>query len=402
MIHYSNITENNHDEIMKTMKAEFARRLRKVRIKNHHTQSQLSDMIGGRTEQTARNWEKGWEEGTGKNKLPSIEQLFDIAALYKIRPSYLLAEADIDGNIEDISVLLPEEKKSSGDNVTLKKSRDVVEKEKMIRQPVDENMIEGNVSDDSIPEEVESSEDPYKAIPLEKKVVTQLTGLTDEAYQKMITLFNIAKEGVPSERYYEENTYLLMFLNYLIENCDSISHSLRNYCIYNSKMDELKSDPDYEKLRLIFNQNTSALLTVVTSSDAQRTLLIKSVENLKEQKVYSFLSDMNEDSINKLIDKMLYYKDILYRLLFTDETEISHFMLHEEISRIISEFATSAADGYAEYCSYAREKAILCGDIDIRNRNISNAIVSGTGIPLSEDTIKKAKERVMKNFQKKI
>ena len=75
MIHYSNITENNHDEIMKTMKAEFARRLRKVRIKNHHTQSQLSDMIGGRTEQTARNWEKGWEEGTGKNTVRQYSAL---------------------------------------------------------------------------------------------------------------------------------------------------------------------------------------------------------------------------------------------------------------------------------------------------------------------------------------
>lgn len=76
-----------------TMKASIAARLHKERENAKLSLDALSEKTGY-SKPTVQSWEKGWKDGSGKNHIPSLEQLLDLAALYNCTPEYLLCEYD--------------------------------------------------------------------------------------------------------------------------------------------------------------------------------------------------------------------------------------------------------------------------------------------------------------------
>lgn len=76
-----------------TMKANIAARLHKERENAKLSLDALSEKTGY-SKPTVQSWEKGWKDGSGKNHIPSLEQLLDLAALYNCTPEYLLCEYD--------------------------------------------------------------------------------------------------------------------------------------------------------------------------------------------------------------------------------------------------------------------------------------------------------------------
>lgn len=77
----------------KTIKANIAARLHKERENAKLSLDTLSDRTGY-SKPTVQSWEKGWKDGSGKNHIPSMDQLIDLAALYNCTPEYLLCEYD--------------------------------------------------------------------------------------------------------------------------------------------------------------------------------------------------------------------------------------------------------------------------------------------------------------------
>lgn len=77
----------------KTIKASIAARLHKERENAKLSLDALSEKTGY-SKPTVQSWEKGWKDGSGKNHIPSLEQLLDLAALYNCTPEYLLCEYD--------------------------------------------------------------------------------------------------------------------------------------------------------------------------------------------------------------------------------------------------------------------------------------------------------------------
>lgn len=76
-----------------TIKAKIAARLHKERDDAGLSLDALSEKTGY-SKPTVQSWEKGWKDGSGKNHIPSLEQLLDLAALYNCTPEYLLCEYD--------------------------------------------------------------------------------------------------------------------------------------------------------------------------------------------------------------------------------------------------------------------------------------------------------------------
>lgn len=77
----------------KTIKANIAARIHKERKDAKLSLDALSERTGY-SKPTVQSWEKGWKDGSGKNHIPSMDQLIDLAALYNCTPEYLLCEYD--------------------------------------------------------------------------------------------------------------------------------------------------------------------------------------------------------------------------------------------------------------------------------------------------------------------
>ena len=99
MLNYS------YEEIeSKTIKANIAARLHREREKANLSLDALAEKTGY-SKPTVQSWEKGWRDGSGKNHIPSMDQLIDLAALYNCTPEYLLCEYDFKTKeITDISL----------------------------------------------------------------------------------------------------------------------------------------------------------------------------------------------------------------------------------------------------------------------------------------------------------
>lgn len=70
-------------------KAKIAKRLHDERKAHGYTLDKLITESGF-SKPTVQSWEKGWEEQTGKNKLPSLQQLYILSNLYQCSFEYLL------------------------------------------------------------------------------------------------------------------------------------------------------------------------------------------------------------------------------------------------------------------------------------------------------------------------
>ena len=95
----------------KEMHVQIAQRLHTERVNAGFSLDALADKTGY-TKPTVQSWEKGWKDMSGKNKIPTLEQLLDLCAVYNCTPEYLLCEYDFKSKqITDISFetgLLPE------------------------------------------------------------------------------------------------------------------------------------------------------------------------------------------------------------------------------------------------------------------------------------------------------
>ena len=94
-----------------TLKAAIARRFHDERISAGYTLEELAEKLH-RGKPTVQSWEKGWEQGTGLNHIPDLNQLMDVCHLYKCTPEYMLCEYDFKSQQQtDIALetgLLPE------------------------------------------------------------------------------------------------------------------------------------------------------------------------------------------------------------------------------------------------------------------------------------------------------
>lgn len=70
-------------------KVLIANRLRQLRKEHAYTQAQLSELLGY-SEPTVKKWERK----DGKNPIPTMEQLFNLATLYECEIEFLLCEID--------------------------------------------------------------------------------------------------------------------------------------------------------------------------------------------------------------------------------------------------------------------------------------------------------------------
>lgn len=107
MINYTDNDLNN-----KLLKAKIAGRLHEERkIKSNLSLDALSEKIMY-SKPTVQAWEKGWEDGTGENTIPSMEQLIRLSTFYHCTPEYLLCEYDLKSKqTTDVAIetgLLPE------------------------------------------------------------------------------------------------------------------------------------------------------------------------------------------------------------------------------------------------------------------------------------------------------
>lgn len=99
MINYS-CTELENNEL----RAKIAERLHKERKNAKLSLDALAEKLNY-SKPTVQSWEKGWEKGSGKNRIPSMDQLFDLSAIYNCTPEYLLCEYDFKTKeITDISL----------------------------------------------------------------------------------------------------------------------------------------------------------------------------------------------------------------------------------------------------------------------------------------------------------
>lgn len=77
----------------KTLRAQIAARLHSERENANLSLDALAEQTGY-SKPTVQSWEKGWRDGSGKNRIPNMDQLIDLAALYNCTPEYLLCEYD--------------------------------------------------------------------------------------------------------------------------------------------------------------------------------------------------------------------------------------------------------------------------------------------------------------------
>lgn len=106
MINYTDVQLTS-----KEMHINIAKRLHSERQEAGLTLDTLAEKTGY-TKPTVQSWEKGWEDGTGLNRIPRLEQLIDLASVYNCTPEYLLCEYDQKNRqLTDVSLetgLLPE------------------------------------------------------------------------------------------------------------------------------------------------------------------------------------------------------------------------------------------------------------------------------------------------------
>lgn len=82
LLHWNKINTIQH-------KAKIAKRLHDERKAHGYTLNKLIE-LSGFSKPTVQSWEKGWDEQTGKNKIPSLEQLCTLSNLYQCSFEYLL------------------------------------------------------------------------------------------------------------------------------------------------------------------------------------------------------------------------------------------------------------------------------------------------------------------------
>ena len=75
----------------KELRIKIAKRLHNERKLAKYSLDELARNLN-LSKPTVQSWEKGWKEETGKNTIPSMDQLLDLSALYKCTPEYLLCE----------------------------------------------------------------------------------------------------------------------------------------------------------------------------------------------------------------------------------------------------------------------------------------------------------------------
>lgn len=106
MLNYSYTELDSHE-----LRAKIATRLHKERINAKLSLDALAEKINY-SKPTVQSWEKGWEKGSGQNRIPNMDQLIDLAAIYNCTPEYLLCEYNFKTKeITDISLetgLFPE------------------------------------------------------------------------------------------------------------------------------------------------------------------------------------------------------------------------------------------------------------------------------------------------------
>ena len=77
----------------KDIRVAIARRLHDERKSAGLSLDEFSYQIGY-SKPTVQRWEKGWEKGTGENRIPTMDQLIDLCAFYNCEPDYLLCVMD--------------------------------------------------------------------------------------------------------------------------------------------------------------------------------------------------------------------------------------------------------------------------------------------------------------------
>lgn len=75
------------------IRAAVAWRLHYERITANLSLEALAEKTGY-SKPTVQRWEKGWEQGTGDNIIPTMDQLMSLCAIYNCTPEYLLCEYD--------------------------------------------------------------------------------------------------------------------------------------------------------------------------------------------------------------------------------------------------------------------------------------------------------------------